>query len=84
MRSQHSRTRCCAYRGAPSEHETGTCLVTMQNGEEEEACMVHQAEYPPQANCNSVVGPLIMANKLHEEDASSHKVGSHRRVLVGL
>ena len=33
--SHKSRTRCCcAYCGAPSEHETGTCMVTMQYGDE--------------------------------------------------
>ena len=35
--SHKSRTRCCcAYCGARSEHEAGTCIVTMQSGDEEE------------------------------------------------
>ena len=35
----------------------------------EETCLVYQAEYPPQGNCQSVIGALIVAN-----------MGSHRRV----
>ena len=31
-------------------------------------------------NCKSVIEGLIMASKVHEEEASSLKVGSHRRV----
>ena len=74
----------CALCGAPSEQETGTCIVTMQHGDEEESCMVYQAEYPPQGNFLSVIEALIMANNVHEQDVSSHKVESHRRVLGGL
>ena len=49
VRSHKSRTRCCcAYCGAPSEHETGTCIVTLQYCDEEESCTVCQAEYKPQ------------------------------------
>ena len=85
VRSHTFRTRCCcAYCGAPSEHEIGSCIVTKQNGDEEESCMVYQAEYPPQENCESVVEVLLMPNSVHGEDASSHDVGSHRRVSGGL
>ena len=84
VRLQKSRTMCCAYRGAPSEHETGTCIVTMQHGDEQESCMVYQAEYPPQGNCRSVIQALIMAKNVHEQDVGSHKVGSHHRVHGGL
>ena len=45
--------------------------------------MVFQAEYPPQENCKSVIEALIMSNKMHEEDAGSLMVGSHRRVHGG-
>ena len=85
MRSHNSRTRCCcAYCGGPSEHETGTCIITMQYGDEEDSCMVFQAGYPPQGNCTSLVEALIMANNVHEEDVRSHQVGSHRRVYGAL
>ena len=33
--------------------------------------------------CKSVIEALIMANVVHEEDVSSHKVGQHCRVLGG-
>ena len=38
---------------APSEPETGT--ITMQYGDEDETCMVYQAEYPPQGNRKSLI-----------------------------
>ena len=38
----------------------------------------HQRE-----TCKSVIEALIMANVVHEEDVSSHKVGQHCRVLDG-
>ena len=47
--------------------------------DEDTFCMVHQAEYPPQGNCKSVMEVLIMANNVHEEDACSHKVEVHCR-----
>ena len=71
---------CCVHCGAQSEHESGTGIVTMQYVDEEETCVVYQAEHPPQGNCQSVVQGLIMANHVHEVDAGPHKVGSHRRV----
>ena len=57
----------------------------MQYGDEEQTCVVYQAEaeFPPQANCKSVIEPLIMTNSVHEEGAGSHKVGSHRRAYGG-
>ena len=58
-----------AYCGAPGEHETGTCIVTMQHG----------AGYPPQATCKSVVEALTTANNVHGEDVGSHEMGGHRR-----
>ena len=51
-----------------SEHETGTCTVTIQYGDEDDACL---AECPPQGNCKSVIEGLIMANNVHEKDAGS-------------
>ena len=39
----------------------------MQYGDEDETCIVHQAEYPPQRNCKSVVEALVMANNVDEE-----------------
>ena len=81
MRLHEARTRCCCRScGAPREHETDTCIVTMQHGDEDESCMFNLAEYPPQRNWESVLDASIMANNLHEKDADSHKVGSHRRV----
>ena len=75
VRSHKSRTRCCcAYCGAPGEHETGSCTVTMQYGDEKESRMLYQAEYPPHGNCMSVIEALLMANNLHEEDVGSHTV----------
>ena len=56
----------------------------MQYGDAEESCMVDQAQYLPQGNCKSVIEGLFMANNVHEEDASSHDVGNHRRVFDGL
>ena len=53
-------------------------------GDEEETCVVNQAEYPSQGNWRSVIEDLIWANNAHEEDADSHKVESHRRVYRGL
>ena len=50
-------------------HEAGTCI--------------YQAEYLPQGNCKSVMEVLIVANSVHEEDAGSHEVESHRRVHGG-
>ena len=71
--SHKSCIRCtCAYCCAPSEHETGTCIVSMQFGQEEESCMVYQAECPPWGSSKSVKGALSMANIVHEEDVSSH------------
>ena len=84
MGSHKTRTKCCcACCGAPSEHEIGTCPVTVQYGDEEQTCVVYQAEFPPQANCMSVIEALIMTNNVREEDAGSHKVGSHRRAYGG-
>ena len=84
VRSHNSRTRsCCAYCGAPSEHESGNYSITMQYGDEEDSCMVFQAGYPLQGNCMSVVKALIAANNVHQEEVSSHQVGSHRMVFGG-
>ena len=66
--SQMSRTRCCcAYCGASSEHEMVSCIVTVQNGCDEETCLVKHAEYPPQGNCKSVIEALIMTNNVRHE-----------------
>ena len=54
------------------ERETGTCMITMQYGDKDDTCMVGQAEYPAQGNCKAP----IMASNVHEEDVSSHKLGS--------
>ena len=62
------------HTGAPSEHEAGTCIVTIQYGDEDDACMVYLAECPPQGNFKSVIEALIMANNVHEKDAGSYKV----------
>ena len=71
-KSHKVRTECCcAYCGAPSEHETFTCTVTMQHGNEEETCMVHQAGYQPQGNCKSVSDALIAANNVREKSVCS-------------
>ena len=44
-KSHKACTRCCcAHCGAPSEHESGTCIVTMQYDEEDETCLVYQAD----------------------------------------
>ena len=84
VRSHNSRTRySCACCGATSEHETGTCIVTMLC-HEEETCMVCNAGCPPQGNCKSVIEALKMASNWHGEDAGNLKVGSHRRVYGGL
>ena len=73
--SQMSRARCsCVYCGASSEHEMGSCIVTVQDGNDEEVYVVYQAEYPPQGNCKSVIEALIMANNVHQEDLNSHKM----------
>ena len=81
VRSHKSRTRCCcACCGGPRDHET----VTIQYRYEGKSCIVYQAEYPPQGNCKSVMEALIMANNVHEEDVSSHKVTTHRTVFGGL
>ena len=48
---------CCAYCGAYSEHETDTCIVTMQHGDEDVMCMVYEAECP-QGNCKWVLEAL--------------------------
>ena len=45
-----------------------TCTATMQYGDEQESCMVYQADYAPQGNCKSVTEALIMVNNMHEED----------------
>ena len=83
-RTHNSRTRCCcAYRGAHNEHDTGTCIVTVQYGDEDEMCMVYLADYPPQGNCKSVIDAKVLANNVREENAGSHTVGSHRRVYGG-
>ena len=76
-KSHKTRTGCCcAFCGAPREHETGTSIVTMQYGDEDETCMVYQAAYPQEETCMSVMKALIMANYAHVEDAGSHLVGS--------
>ena len=60
--AQRSRTRCCcAHCGASGEHEMVSCIVTVQNGGDEEMCVVKQAEYPPWVNCKSVTEALIMS-----------------------
>ena len=83
-KSHEARTWCCcAYRGDPNEHETGTCIDTMQHGDEDATCTAYQAEYPPQGNCEAGIEGLSVANYVHKEDAGSHKVGSHRRVHEG-
>ena len=46
--------------------------------------VVYQAEHPPQGNCRSMIGALIIANSVHQEDAGSHKVGSPRSVYRSL
>ena len=70
-----SRARCsCVHCGAPSEREIGSCIVTMQHGDDEEVCFVYWAEYPPHGNCKAVLEALIVANNLHQEDLNSHKV----------
>ena len=51
------------YCGVPSEHETGTCMVTVHYGDNEDTCMVYQTAYPPHGNCKSVMEPPIMANR---------------------
>ena len=80
-----ARTKCCcASCGAPTEHETRTCVVAMQNGDEEGTCVVCQVEYPPQGRFESVIEALITSYNVHEEDAGFDKVGSHRRVYGGL
>ena len=38
VRAHTSRTRCCCvYFGAPGQHVTGICTVTMQFGDEEDS-----------------------------------------------
>ena len=55
-----SRTRCCcAYGGASSEHDMGSCTVTRQHGDDEETCVVYQAEHAPQGTCKSVIEALL-------------------------
>ena len=62
-----SRTRCCCvYFGAPGQHVTGTCTVTMQCGDEEESCVVCQPDGPPQGNYESVTEALIVANNVDD------------------
>ena len=62
--SHKARTECCcAYCGAPSEHDNGTCRDTTQYGDEEETCVVWQAGYPPQRNC-TVIEALIVAKTM--------------------
>ena len=56
----------------------------MQDGDEEETCVVYQVEYPPQGRCKSVIEALITSNNVHEEDAGFEKVESHSRVYGGL
>ena len=81
-RSHKARTRCCpADCGVPREHKTGTCIVTMQCDDEEQSCVVYQAEYPPQGNWNSVIETTIMASHVREEDVCSYKVGGHRKAF---
>ena len=65
---------CCAYCGASSEHEMGSCILTMQHGDDEEICLVHQAACPARGNCKSVIEALLMANNVRQEDPNSHKV----------
>ena len=61
--SHKARTKCCcAHCGASSEHEAGTCTVTMQYGDEEETCVVCQAEYP-RRETKSVMEALIMCTR---------------------
>ena len=54
--------------------------VTTQCGDEDETCMVYQADDQPQGNCKSVMEARILADNGCEEDVGSHKVGSHHRV----
>ena len=55
-----SRTRCCcAYGGASSEHDMGSCTVTRQHGDDEETCVMYQAEHAPQGTCKSVIEALL-------------------------
>ena len=83
--SHKARTKwCCAYCGAPSENEAGSCTVTVQYGHEDEMCTVCQAQYFSQGNSISVIKALTMYDNVREEDASSREVGSHRRVYGGL
>ena len=45
VKSPKARTWCCcAYSDAPCEHETGTCIVTIQYGDEDETCLVYQSD----------------------------------------
>ena len=65
--SHKARTgHCSAYCGALSEHETGTCIVTMQYGDEERMRVAYQAEYPSQEKGTSVIVAFIMANNAYE------------------
>ena len=83
--SQMSRARCsCVHCGASNEHEIGSCIVTTQHGDDEEVCVVYQAEYPPHGNCKAVLEALILANSVHQEDLNSHKVGNFHGVYGGL
>ena len=84
-KSHNARTRCCWEScGASGERETGTCMISMQYGDKDDTCMVDQVEYPAQGNCKSVIEAPIMASDVHEEDVSSHEVGSPRRSRGGL
>ena len=56
----------------------------MQYGDKDDTCMVGQAEYPAQGNCKSVIEAPIMASDVHQEDVSSHEVGSPCRRRGGL
>ena len=51
------KMRCYAYCGAPSEHDIGTCTVTMQYGDEQETC-------------GSLSGGISSAGKLYVGDTS--------------
>ena len=57
---------CSAYCGALGGHETGSCIVTMQHGDEKETCVAYQAEYPSQEKGTSVIVAVILANSACE------------------
>ena len=81
-----ARTKCRTVltEVLPVSTGAGTCIGTMRYGDESDTCVIYQAGYPPQGNCKSVMEDLITANKVQEEDVSSHKVESQRRVCGDL